>query len=135
MTATCTTTTTNTLTVDVPLGTEKVPDDVNVWYCKALIVIENALSFVLELAAAPIVKLDVVFEPGFVGVPEITAPELVEVKDKPEGKEPLSKVYVISPPDSGSVPEIVTSDQENDVPVNKLPAAVENANINIKCVC
>ena len=67
-----------------------------------LIVKLYALSLVLELTSfALIVKLEVVFEEtAFASVPEITYPELVEVKDIPEGKEPDSNVYVTSPPDS-----------------------------------
>ena len=65
--------TTKTCTDDTPLGTEKVPEDVNVCTTGAFFVIENALSLVFEAASlALIVNVEVVFEPTALGVPDIT---------------------------------------------------------------
>jgi hypothetical protein len=77
----------------IPAGTLNVPDDVNDSITGAFTVRENALSLMLELTSlALMVKFEVVFEPTSSASPEITAPEDVEVKDKPAGNEPDSKV-------------------------------------------
>ena len=83
--------TTNTSTAVVPLGTEKVPDDVNVCTCGAFTVIVNSLSLTFEAASlALIVNVDVVLEPT-ASNPYNTAPDEVDVKEQPAGKLPDSK--------------------------------------------
>ena len=47
-----------------------------------------SLSAVLLPAVALNVNVDVVFEPTALALPLITAPELVDVNDKPPGSEP-----------------------------------------------
>ena len=100
-------------------------EDVNDWKVGAVIVIVNCLSLVFEAASlALIVNVEVVSEPGTEGVPAILKPELSEVPDSPDGKLPLSIVYVTSPADSGSEAKIVCVVKSAEAPLNKLPAAL-----------
>ena len=74
----------------MPLGTEKVPEEVNDCEIGAWTVIVNSLSLTFEAASlALIVNVDVVLELT-ASNPDNTAPDEVDVKEQPAGKLPDS---------------------------------------------